>query len=381
LKSPKININHIIEVFGILRLKGEIHSSRSKHIKARESSQVYIIAREDSQIYSEACEFSRVHNITWASSQVYNEAMGSSQVRNEAWELSQVHNETWESSQVHNVSREFSQVHNVSRASSQVYNIACQFSQVHNVSGASSQVHNVAWDSSQVHNVAWGSSQVHNEAWTSSQVHTITWGSSQVHNITWGSSQVHNEAWEFSQVHNETKDSSQVHNIVSNHSVVTCLQGCTSLTLKGFATAILPFDLKIKIKKEKHCHVQRFKSQGFFEREGIEVKDNSVILFKRVSADWKTQEGTENETSWEIGSVVTHPNWLPHKDECGEGKFHACSRPYFCDEFRDKIGDRYIAIKIKIKDLYEWNRPVYPHKIGFREGTVLYECDRYGTKI
>jgi hypothetical protein len=78
---------------------------------------------------------------------------------------------------------------------------------------------------------------------------------------------------------------------------------------------------------------------------------------------------------------VTHPAWNPTLSECGEGKFHACSRPYFADEFRSIMNDKYIAIKIKIDDLYEWENPEYPHKIAFREGTVLYECDKYGRKI
>ena len=34
------------------------------------------------------------------------------------------------------------------------------------------------------------------------------------------------------------------------------------------------------------------------------------------------------------------------------------------------------------KDLYEWKTsPQYPYKIGFREGEILYECDRWGEKI
>ena len=87
------------------------------------------------------------------------------------------------------------------------------------------------------------------------------------------------------------------------------------------------------------------------------------------------------KTVWPIGEKVTHPTWSPKEKECGEGKFHACARPYFCDEFRNNHGDRYIAIKIKVVDLYEWENPDYPHKIAFREGTVLYEVDKFGEKI
>jgi hypothetical protein len=123
------------------------------------------------------------------------------------------------------------------------------------------------------------------------------------------------------------------------------------------------------------------KDLGWFERNAVE--ETAVItLYKKVSKDYKTQEGTKNETLWAIGSTVTHSAWSPTNGECGGGKFHACSRPYFCDEFRNKPGDRYIAVSIKLEDLYEWkDNPGYPHKIGFRMGTVMYECGRFGKEI
>ena len=230
-----------------------------------------------------------------------------------------------------------------------------------------------AWECSQVHNEARESSQVHNEARASSQVHNVAWASSQVKNVAWESSQVHNEAWESSQVHNEA----------SNHSVITNIGFCASMVLRGFAVAMLPFDLKIKIKKEKTCHVQRFKPQDkYLERESVDVKNKSVILYKRTSSDFKTQENTPNETLWLVGSTITHPHWEPKLNECGAGKFHACSRPYFCDEFRnEKKDDKYIAVQIQITDLYEWPQAQYPHKIAFREGKVLREVDKFGKEI
>ena len=103
-------------------------------------------------------------------------------------------------------------------------------------------------------------------------------------------------------------------------------------------------------------------------------------MYKKVSKDFKTQENTRNETHWEIGKTLDHPNWSPSTQECGEGKFHACSYPYFCDEFRNLPNDRYVAIEIDIQDLYSWPNPSYPTKIAFRKGTVLYECDKYGNK-
>ncbi len=107
----------------------------------------------------------------------------------------------------------------------------------------------------------------------------------------------------------------------------------------------------------------------------------SVILFKRVSVDFKTQEGQPWETTWAIGSKLKHPNLDLKSKECGAGKYHACSRPYFCDEFRSNSGDKYIAIRIKKADMYAWPNPEYPHKIGFAAGEVLYEVDRFGERV
>ncbi len=156
----------------------------------------------------------------------------------------------------------------------------------------------------------------------------------------------------------------------------------TKIKLFGFSVCWIPLDLKINIqKKSKYAVIQKVKPLDWFERNAIEKKDK-VILYKRVSKDFKTQERTSNETLWKIGSIVEHKNWQPEKDECGDGKFHAVSRPYFADEFRSQIGDKYIAVEIAKKDLYEWkNNPQYPHKIGFRKGKVLYECDKFSKNL
>ncbi|RJO61078.1 MAG: hypothetical protein C4542_07270 [Dehalococcoidia bacterium] len=153
------------------------------------------------------------------------------------------------------------------------------------------------------------------------------------------------------------------------------------LSLYGFSMLSLPIDLKLKFQKAKTCLVQRYKSLPYLEREGVPVKKDKVLLFKKVSHDCKTQERTKNETLWAIGTTVTHPAWSPEHGECGEGKYHACSRPYFCDEFRNEADDIYVAIEVAIKDLYEWPNPSYPHKIAFREGKVLYQCDKFGKRI
>jgi hypothetical protein len=94
----------------------------------------------------------------------------------------------------------------------------------------------------------------------------------------------------------------------------------------------------------------------------------------------KTQEGTENETSWDLGKTLEHHffSYSPKTAECGPGKFHACSTPFFCDEFRSTNGDKYIAIRILIEDIYLFPNAQYPHKIAFRKGEVLYLCDKIG---
>jgi hypothetical protein len=225
--------------------------------------------------------------------------------------------------------------------------------------------------------VARGNSSV--EAWGNSSVEA--WGNSSV--VAWGNSSV--VARENSSV--EARENSSVV-AWENSSVVAWGNVCVrifaeikTLSLFGFSVLFQPFDLKFKFKKEKTCLVQKIKLQKYLNREGIEIKKGSVVLFKKVSYDFKTQENTVNETLWHIGKTVSHHAWNPAMKECGEGKYHACSRPYFCDEFRNNKGDRYIAVQIKVVDLYEWPSPQYPHKIAFKEGKVLYEVDKFGNKV
>jgi hypothetical protein len=145
--------------------------------------------------------------------------------------------------------------------------------------------------------------------------------------------------------------------------------------------AFIAATLDVKIdKKSEHCHIQITRDLGWFERNAVE-QTPTVTLYKRVSKYFKTQENTTNETTWTIGTTLTVPEWSP-VSECGPGKFHACSRPYFCDQFRSNAGDRYIAVEIKLEDLHEWkDTPEYPYKIAFKSGTVLHECDKFGKEL
>lgn len=191
------------------------------------------------------------------------------------------------------------------------------------------------------------------------------WGNASVE--AWGNASV--KAWENASV--EARENASIRLFQAS--------GGVNLSLFGYSIAVVPKSLKIKIKKKsKQSYIHRVaEAEDWLERNGIK-KAKYITLYKRVSKDFKTQEGTKNETQWKIGTTVEHPNWNPRSGECGEGKYHACSRPYFADEFRSKPDDKYIAIKIVREDTYAWPSPSYPHKIGFRKGRVLYECDRFG---
>jgi len=119
----------------------------------------------------------------------------------------------------------------------------------------------------------------------------------------------------------------------------------------------------------------------WLESHNLAKAESSVILFKRVSRLFQTQENTKNETTWTPGVTLTVPGWNPRGKECGEGKFHACDTAQNCDEFLHEDGDRYIAIEVKREDLYAWIAPQYKNKIAFRECVVLFECDVNGKRI
>ena len=193
----------------------------------------------------------------------------------------------------------------------------------------------------------------------------VAWEHSSVE--AWGHSSV--EAWGHSSVVARERVSTQ---ILSPNAVVL---------LFSFAVAIVSKFIKHKIKKKsKNAYIQIVKDLDWFENNAVR-KTKNIILYKRVSKEFKTQENTNNETLWKIGTTVTHKNWNPTQDECGEGKFHAVSRPYFADEFRSERDDKYIAIKIALKDLYEWKNPQYSHKIAFRCGKVLYEVNKIDKRL
>ena len=182
---------------------------------------------------------------------------------------------------------------------------------------------------------------------------------------------------------NSVYDSAQINYVSGSASLHLHDTTCVPM-LFAFAVAWIHGKAEAK-KAEKTAVVIKVKYadgvKGWAQREGVGIEKGYVTIFKRVSSDYKTQEGTRNETLWRVGSTVEHTNWSPKQKECGEGKFHACSRTFYCDEFRNAdAGDKYIALRVNTRDMYAWPNADYPHKIAFRKGKVLYECDRMGNK-
>ena len=255
---------------------------------------------------------------------------------------------------------EYTQIHIIS-SERVIVNVAWENSSV--VARENSSV--VARENSSV--VAWGNSSV--VAWENSSV--VARENSSV--VAWGNSSV------------VARENSSV--VARENSSVVAWGNVGVHLFSDYATVILfMFSVcwqlaKGKIeKKSENATIITPKQLDFFENNGIEKKEK-IILYKKVSKDFKTQENTSNETLWSVGSTIEHLSWNPEISECGEGKFHACSRPYFCDEFRSEKEDIYIAIEIELKDTYQWKNPEYPHKIAFRKGLVLYQCDKFGKKI
>ena len=182
------------------------------------------------------------------------------------------------------------------------------------------------------------------------------------------------EAWENSSV------------VAWENSVSRIFSQFAEVELYGGSVAILQVSGAVASQQSRYATIvsppaPEWTVSGWIERDGVAEIDGRVILYKRVSARWQTQEGTPEETTWPPGATLEHRAWAPESGECGAGKYHGCSRPYFCDEFRKITGDRYIAVAVRREDMHAWENPEYPHKIAFRAGEVLYEVDRHGKQI
>lgn len=156
--------------------------------------------------------------------------------------------------------------------------------------------------------------------------------------------------------------------------------------LLGFAVAHLHTDCEIDVASPTATCVRVVATGGalgWCEREGVLLEGDSAVVFKRVSRHYETQEDSPRyRTLWKPGVRLEHPAWDPRSEECGGGKYHACSTPAACDAFRSDADDRYVAIRVRLEDMHAWEpRPMYWDKIAFRAGEVLYECDRDGNPV
>jgi hypothetical protein len=207
--------------------------------------------------------------------------------------------------------------------------------------------------------VAWENSSV--EAWGNSSV--VARGNSSV--VAWENSSV--EAWGNCAVRIQSSD---VHIILWAYAVAWLLRKAKDVVTKSTTAQVITPERKLGV-------------PGWMENEGVEEVDGRVTLYKRVSHDLKTQEGTEYETIWQLGEVVDNPK--PALDltsrEGGPGKFHACSTTYFCNEFRSTPGDRYIAVEVAVADMHVWPDADYPHKAAFSKCRVIGEVDRMGRAL
>ena len=173
--------------------------------------------------------------------------------------------------------------------------------------------------------------------------------------------------------------------VTAHDSATVRAHDSATVVLRGLAVLFL-FSLGVRVLGcGPRCVIQRclpFETlDEYLESESVQCVDKWVLVYKRVSEEWLTQERTERETCWKPGLTVTHENFQPQSGEFGAGKFHACSLPIYCDEFRSEPTDRYVAIRVKRRDLAFWPRGNYRHKIGFRKGEVLFECDRDGRML
>ena len=167
---------------------------------------------------------------------------------------------------------------------------------------------------------------------------------------------------------------------------VTAYDSGASIALLGFAVGVLFAKARVTKRGKNTALVRQTPRPAKTFSEWAELNHTAarrgkLTVFKRVSYDFKTREGTCNETVWRPGDTLEHPAWAPTEQECGGGKYHACAAPFFCDSYRSRAGDRYVAIEVATRDTYVWPDARHPHKIAFRKGRVLYECDVMGKKI
>jgi hypothetical protein len=82
----------------------------------------------------------------------------------------------------------------------------------------------------------------------------------------------------------------------------------------GFSVAFCQSD-SCKIIKGKYAHIQKpFTAKDltdWIEIWGAKKQGKKLVLYKRVSKDFKTQEGQPWETDWSIGNTLEFKTWEP----------------------------------------------------------------------
>src|SRR5581483_6468502 len=118
------------------------------------------------------------------------------------------------------------------------------------------------------------------------------------HAVLRGSS--HAELWEQSTAHQKSRKAPELH---------------------GQAVCFLYDGYAVPIRKSDNATIIQVVNPksvaDWLEKEGVVEADGKVVLYKRVSKNFLTQEHKPWETTWVIGEVKTHPNWNPTREECG----------------------------------------------------------------
>ncbi len=115
------------------------------------------------------------------------------------------------------------------------------------------------------------------------------------------------------------------------------------------------------------CQFQTLRQ--WFNVYGVKVRGNKVTLYKRVAADYSTQ----NEIKYVPGTIVEAPDWDDNPErECGGG-LHVCPAPRYCDQFRSGDNfDLYVELEYDLNDpVVVVENPKHPEKIRVKKVKVL----------
>ncbi len=111
---------------------------------------------------------------------------------------------------------------------------------------------------------------------------------------------------------------------------------------------------------------------------GVEIKNQSVILYKSVKSD--LTNGRDGSFKYQLGKQAVAPDWNPEfNSECGCG-LHLSPTVAQAKSFHDS--KTYLACKVNIKDIAQFPAYAeYPDKIRVRACIPLYQVDENGDKL